>query len=155
MFYIAINIKSVIIKYNKKQMEESVMTMKVRDDYDNLSRKIREAKHRQSIRSYEGRNHEIVFYLYAQLLEGVENRKVSTCTMNGKIVFLRLEFNNSKITCYTIHKHSEVIKFFKLENEKSEDILKTLKVAMNLIGLNLKPYENKVEIFFQLVERKP
>lgn len=126
-------------------------------DYEDLKKKIREAKRRKDVKNTNEMFRTITFYIFSELQNGIENGNFVDHTFNKQIVYFRATFVGKNLTIYTLHKHSAaVVKLFRL-NDKSDygKLMNSLKFALSLIGMELDFNSASFEIFLPIKKVEP
>ena len=126
-------------------------------DYEDLKKKIRESKKRKDVKNTNEMFRTIIFYVFSELQNGIENGNFVDHTFNKQMVYFRATFVGKNLTIYTLHKHSAaVVKLFHL-NDKSEygKLMNSLEFALSLIGMELDFNLTSFQIFLPIKKREP
>lgn len=126
-------------------------------DYEDLKNKIQVAKERDEIKEMSKDFRTIVLYVFSELQNGIMYGNFVDHTFQKQIVYFRATFGVKNLIIYTLHKHSaSVVKLFHVNNKSDyQELLKLLKFALSLIGMELDSNLNSFEIFLPIKKMEP
>lgn len=121
-------------------------------DYEDLKNKIQVAKERDEINEIDKDFRTIILYVFSELQNGIMYGNFVDHTFKKKIVYFRATFCVKNLIIYTLHKHSaSVLKLFYVNTKKDyEELLKLLKFALSMIGMELDSNPTSFEIFLSI-----
>lgn len=107
--------------------------------YEALEKKTVYAKHLKRTHDLTGVKREMVYYIYAQILDGVRVKKFRAPyrynTETVRIDLFTIQVSSDFICIDTIYCHCKIIKSFKIKGKEAEDYIKAIESAVNLVGL--------------------
>ena len=106
---------------------------------DALEKQIVYAKHLKKTNELTGIERVIVYYIYAQLLDGIREKRFRVSryydTQTARIDFFSIQVRKDLMYVDTIYRSSKRIRAFKFEEEDRECLIKAIESAVKLVGL--------------------
>ena len=128
---------------------------------DALEKQIVYAKHLKKTNELTGVKRVIVYYIYAQLLDGIREKRFRVpCYYNTKAVRIDLfsiQVRRDLMYVDTIYHSSKRIRAFKFEEEDRECLIKAIECAVKLVGIEIeevKDYSTYRKFKIYLIKKK-
>lgn len=106
---------------------------------DALEKQIVYVKHLKKTNELTGVKRVIVYYIYAQLLDGIREKRFRVSryydTQTARIDFFSIQVRKDLMYVDTIYRSSKRIRAFKFEEEDRECLIKAIESAVKLVGL--------------------
>jgi hypothetical protein len=105
-------------------------------DYAELSKRVKDVKHRRVTRSLTGIERRVVYYMYSEISLCIEENLFSTHIINkARLLLFEVKFCVDKMYVNTKYKTSTRVYAFLNVGKDHSRIIEAINSAMNLIGL--------------------
>ena len=128
---------------------------------DALKKQIVYVKHLKKTNELTGVKRVIVYYIYAQLLDGIREKRFRVSryydTQTARIDLFSIQVRRDLMYVDTIYHSSKRIRAFKFEEEDRECLIKAIECAVKLVGIEIdevKDYSTYRNFKIYLIKKK-